>query len=482
MQLPNITFGKSEEKDTRIFVGIEKNSFSIPVLTREEKKYVDQQLEKDKNLIVINRYDYQIFILKIKEEKTDVLTFENARNCGNSAVSLLKQYNTGNVIITDLHLQKEVFLSFIEGLLLGNYNFGKYKKPDNDENFEIKSIVISSSLTLTEEIKEITNLIKGVFFARDIINEPVNYLNSLKLAAEIKELMKETGVNVEIFEKKKIESLRMGGLLAVNKGSIDPPTFSILEWKPSGAVNDQPIVLVGKGLVYDTGGLSLKPTKGSMDEMKCDMSGAAAVAGAVYAIAKNRLPVYVVGLIPSTDNRPGGNAYTPGDIITMHNGKTVEVLNTDAEGRLILADALSYADKYKPELAVTVATLTGSAQMAIGNNAIVGMGNIEKDISGSMQKAGDEVHERVVLFPFWDEYADEIKSDIADMKNIGGKVAGAITAGKFLEKFTTFPFFHLDIAGPAFLGKTNSYRPKGGTGIGVRLLYRFVKNIVNTKN
>jgi leucyl aminopeptidase len=281
------------------------------------------------------------------------------------------------------------------------------------------------------------------------------------------------GFSVEVFNKKKIEALKMGGLLAVNKGSVDPPTFSILTWKPENAVNDHPIVLVGKGVVFDTGGLSLKPTQDSMDYMKCDMGGAAAVAGAIYAAAKSKLPVWLVGLIPATDNRPDGNAYVPGDVITMHGGTTVEVLNTDAEGRMLLADALSYAKRYDPELVIELSTLTGSAQMAIDKFGMVGMGNASREIMENIKECGEYCSERVAEFPFWDEYKELLKSDIADLKNIGGKYAGAITAGKFLEHFTDYPYIHLDIAGPSFNKVLFNYRGKGGSGVGVRILFHY---------
>jgi len=264
----------------------------------------------------------------------------------------------------------------------------------------------------------------------------------------------------------------MGGLLAVNKGSIDPPTFSVMEWKPKNRLNKNPYVFVGKGVVYDTGGLSLKPSN-FMDTMKCDMAGGATVSAAMYAIAKAELPVWVVALIPATDNRPDGNAYTPGDVITMHDGSTVEVLNTDAEGRMILADALSYAKNYKPELVIDVATLTGAAARAIGPKAMVGM-------SVKSQDEFEQMHERIVQFPMWDDYKEDIKSDIADIKNIGGVDAGAITAGKFLEHFTDYPYIHLDIAGPAYLGKKDSYRGSNGTGVGVRLLFDFIRSKVKS--
>jgi len=268
----------------------------------------------------------------------------------------------------------------------------------------------------------------------------------------------------------------MGGLLAVNKGSVDAATFSIMEWKPKNAKNKKPIVLVGKGVVYDTGGLSLKPTPNSMDIMKCDMGGAAAVAGAVYAVAQAKLPVHVVALIPATDNRPGGNAYAPGDVVTMFDGTKVEVLNTDAEGRMLLADALSYAKKYKPELVFDAATLTGSAMRAIGSYGTVIMGTAKDSVFKKIETSGKETYERVVRFPFWDEYADELKSEIADITNLGGANAGAITAGKFLEHFTDYPWVHFDIAAPAWQYSNSGYLKKGGTGVGVRLFFNFLKN------
>jgi leucyl aminopeptidase len=249
-----------------------------------------------------------------------------------------------------------------------------------------------------------------------------------------------------------------------------------MEWKPKNAKNKQPIVLVGKGIVYDTGGLSLKPTANSMDLMKTDMGGAGTVIGAMNAIASNKLPVYVVALVPATDNRPSGNAYAPGDVITMHDGTSVEVLNTDAEGRLILADALSYAKKYNPELVIDLATLTGAAAYSVGHYGIVSMHkNSEKDFN-SLKKSGNKTHERLAEFPFWSDYDELIKSDIADIKNIGGPAGGAITAGKFLAHFVDYNWIHLDIAGPTFTKTKYGYRGKGATGMGVRLLYHFVKN------
>jgi leucyl aminopeptidase len=207
------------------------------------------------------------------------------------------------------------------------------------------------------------------------------------------------------------------------------------------------------------------------------MAGAAAVGCAMYAIAKAKLNVHVIALAPATDNRPGFNAFAPGDIITMMDGSTVEMLNSDAEGRMILADALHYAKRYEPEMTIDVATLTGAAAAAIGTFGIVGMGNVNDAKRNKIVESGLHVHERIAEFPFWDEYADLMKSDIADQKNIGGPYAGAITAGKFLEKFTNYPYYHLDIAGPAFTSAKDAYRSKGGTGIGVRLFFDLFRNL-----
>jgi leucyl aminopeptidase len=240
-------------------------------------------------------------------------------------------------------------------------------------------------------------------------------------------------------------------------------------------------VLVGKGVVYDTGGLNLK-TGDYMAGMKADMAGAAIISGVLYTAAKTGIPLHIIGLVPSTDNRPGGNAYTQGDIIKMYNKLTVEIGNTDAEGRLILADAISYAAKYSPELIIDVATLTGSAAMTFGNQAIAMMTNAERKYVDILTESGNEVYERVAELPFWEEYGELLKSDIADLKNVGGREAGAITAGKFLERFAEAPLIHLDIAGTEMLKKDDYYRLKDATGSGLRLLSAFLRNLADRFN
>lgn len=362
--------------------------------------------------------------------------------------------------------------AFAEGLALASYQFNKYftKKEDSKNLNEIALEGMTD-----ETIKELHSIVEGTVLARNLVNEPLSYLTATKLAEEAEAAGERYGFKVEVLTKKKIESLKMGGLLAVNRGSQDPPTFSILEYKSANAKNEKPIVLVGKGVVYDTGGLSLKPTPGSMDSMKSDMAGAAAVIGTLSAIAQAGLDLHVVGLIPATDNRPGYNAYVPGDVVTMYDGSTVEVLNTDAEGRMLLADALAYAKNYNPALVFDLATLTGAAAIAIGKYGIVAMGTADDKVFEELKSAGNKAYERIAQFPFWEEYDELLKSTIADQKNIGGREAGAITAGKFLQKFTDYPWVHLDIAGPAFLNSAHHYRSTGGTGVGVRLMYHFLK-------
>jgi len=305
--------------------------------------------------------------------------------------------------------------------------------------------------------------------ARDMVNLPGNLLTAEGIADTARKSAEKSGCKVTVFDRKQIEKLGMGGLLAVNKGSHNPPTFTILEYEPKGKPLAT-VALVGKGVTFDSGGISIKPSQG-MDEMKCDMAGAAAVIGAIEAAARLELPLRIVTLVPATDNMPGGAAQTPGDVITTYSGITVEVGNTDAEGRLILADALSYAvGQYKPDAVIDLATLTGACIVALGHS-VAGMFSNDDEFAGRIYEAGRRSSEKVWRMPLWEEYAELIKSEVADVHNTGGKGAGTITAAKFLEKFTDGHemWAHIDIAGPAFTtkGTGGSY---GGTGFGVRLL------------
>ena len=448
-----------------------KSSSSNLFLNEEEKEYVQNEFKKDQEIVSINQLGRFVHVVNIKDEKDKNKAAEDIRLLGDKLQELVKDETTVHVLFTIEDKEKALLLT--EGLALANYTFTKHKtdpKPNKLEN-----ICLSNHDEIKEDVAELENTIDSVYLTRDLINEPFSHLTAKELAESAMKSGKEHGMKVTVFNKKKIESLKMGGLLAVNKGSIDEPTFTIMEWKPKNATNKQPIILVGKGIVYDTGGLSLKPTANSMDLMKIDMGGAGTLIGAMNAISANNLDKYVIALLPATDNRPSGNAYAPGDVVTMHDGTTVEVLNTDAEGRMVLADALSFAKKYNPELVIDLATLTGAAVAAIGHYGFVSMHKGAKEEHAELKKVGDEVHERLAEFPFWEDYGELIKSDIADIKNLGGPYGGAITAGKFLAHFADYPFIHIDLPG-VYSKVKYGYRGKGATGMGVRLLYQFIKN------
>jgi leucyl aminopeptidase len=463
-------------KDNLILIGTAKSDFAKQGLTKTEADFAAKQIKAEEHIINVNQYSRRIFIYVAEDKKNENYTLEAFRRAGNKACGVFNAAKAESVTIVDLAGNTGQTLAFAEGMALGNYQFIQLKKDVKKLTHSLKTILLNSKNVTAKEIQNLQIVVDATQKARTLVNKPLNYLNAVQLAQEFQKMGKEAGFKVEVFNKAKITALKMGGLLAVNMGSIDPPTFTVMEYKPKNAVNKKPYMLVGKGVVYDTGGLSIKPTAG-MADMKCDMAGAAVVGCTMYAIAKAGLPVWVVGLTPATDNRPGGNAYTNGDILTMHSGATVEMLNADAEGRLILADALSYGKKYNPELAIDLATLTGAAAAAIGKYGIVAMGTADKKQMDALKDSGEKVNERLVEFPMWDEYGDLLKTEIADMKNIGGPYAGAITAGKFLEKFTSYPWIHLDIAGPAFIDSAWDYKTKGGTGYGVRLLFDFLSNV-----
>jgi len=447
-------------------------------LTESETAFMLKEFENKINPVEFFHTNRKIFVYKEEETAKENETEEKARKAGFGVFNILSKHKYESVTVCATNEMANLALAFAVGLALSNYKFVKYFTKPESLPCVLNEILIACPALSEALIVEQNILVETITQVRNWVNEPVMYLTATKFAHEMHDWCKKAGITVEIFDKLKIEALKMGGLLAVNAGSPEPPSFTIMEWKPENAVNQKPIVLVGKGVVYDTGGLSLKPTPGSMDIMKCDMAGGATVAGIIYSVAQNKLPVHVIALVPATDNRPGGNAYTPGDVITMFDKQTVEVLNTDAEGRMLLADALSFAKKYNPELVIDMATLTGAAMAAIGYGASVVMGTADEDLK-LLSKTGLQTYERTVEFPIWNEYDEMIKSDIADMKNVGGKFGGAITAGKFLQRFTDYPWIHIDIAGPAWADSTMSWWGKGGTGYGVRLIYSFIKNKYN---
>ncbi|MBC8074592.1 MAG: leucyl aminopeptidase, partial [Chloroflexales bacterium] len=319
----------------------------------------------------------------------------------------------------------------------------------------------------------------GVKLARDLANHPGNVVTPSYLGEAATQLGAQLGVQTPVFGPEELRAQGFGGILAVAQGSAQEPRFIIMEH--GAALENVPtVVLVGKGITFDTGGISIKPAE-NMDNMKMDMGGAAAVFGAMHAVASLKLPLHVVGLVASAENMPSATAYKPGDIITTLSGKTVEVLNTDAEGRIVLADALHYAQRYSPQGVVDLATLTGAIMVALGPHAIGAMGT-SPELIQRLERAGDATGERVWELPLWDEYREMVKSEIADLRNTGGaRFGGAITAAAFLAAFAgDMPWVHLDIAGTAWTERSSkAYVARGATGIGVRLLVQLLRDWAN---
>jgi leucyl aminopeptidase len=399
---------------------------------------------------------------------------ERLRKSGAAVFAAAMKESCAQVRLVDAQNSPDYTAAFLEGFMLASYRFDAFKT--REPGVKVPEIVEVVSDTFgKKEAEALKRITEAVFTARDLVNQPSNHQTAAQLGKAVEQMGKEYGFTVDVWNMSRIRAQKFGGLLAVNRGSKQEPAFIVMNYKPAKAVNKKPIVLVGKGVVFDTGGLSLKPTPQSMDYMKCDMAGAAVVAGVFQAVAALKLPIYLVGLIPATDNRPGEEAICPGDIIDTHKGLTVEVLNTDAEGRLILADALSYASKYEPELLVDFATLTGAAARALGTYGSALMGNADEVVKENLKNSGDEVYERLAELPLWEEYADEMNGDISDLKNLGKAEGGAQTAAMFLRNFTDYPWLHLDIAGTAFSHQASAYITKGGTGVGVRLMVSFLR-------
>ncbi|MCI0453913.1 MAG: leucyl aminopeptidase [Candidatus Dadabacteria bacterium] len=365
--------------------------------------------------------------------------------------------------------------ALIEGVMLGNYEFNKYKT--NDKKWEgIKNVqFVSSGIRETnfkEELKFANIISESTNFARDLVNEPPVFLTPTKLSEIAQEVANKGKLECIIFGREELKKKGMGGLLAVSSGSDEPPRFIHLTYKPKGSIR-KTVAIVGKGITFDSGGLCIKP-RDSMRTMKGDMSGAACVLGVMKAISRLSLPIKVHGLISATENMPGGRAYKPDDVIRALNGKTIEVIDTDAEGRIVLSDALSYAVELKADEIVDLATLTGACIVALGDYTAGLMGNDERLINRII-KAAKLAGEKIWQLPMDDELRKDIESDIADVKNVGSRWGGAITAAMFLEKFVgDTPWVHLDIAGPAFIEKGGDWYPKGGTGFGVRTIVKYL--------
>ena len=365
--------------------------------------------------------------------------------------------------------------SVTEGARLGLYTFRRHKtKKSNDNSGEIKElqVVDKAKAIVNRAINKGTIIADAANWARDMVNEPSNFMTPSDMAAAARKLAAEYRLKVEVLDKKQMTGLGMGGLLGVSRGSQQPPTFIVLTYKGrTSAVID--LVLAGKGITFDSGGISIKPSEG-MQDMKGDMAGGASVMATLIALAQLKPRLNVTALVPATENLPSGTAMKPGDVITAMNGKTIEVLNTDAEGRLIMADALSYAKKLGARAIIDVATLTGACRVALGE-ICTGVFSNNQELANKVVAAGNEAGELSWPMPMFDEYKEQLKSDVADIKNIGGRYGGAITAAKFLAEFIDgTPWVHLDIAGTSDTDKEKGYLVKGATGVPVRTLVNVV--------
>jgi leucyl aminopeptidase len=415
--------------------------------------------------------------------KREALTAETIRRAAAQAVQQARTMQIEAVSIGvngDLGLDPETAAqAFAEGLELGAYRFWRYRTGlTTPQTFEVKRATVYTSSDGEPARSGIATglaVARGVELARDLVNSPGYALTPARLGEEAVKLGRSHGLNVTVFDKTRLEEDGFGGILAVGKGSANEPRFIVMEYGAAEA-GAPTVCLVGKGLTFDSGGLSLKPPE-AMETMKSDMGGAAAVFGAMQVVAELKLPLHVVALVSAAENMPSANAYRPGDIVTSLSGQTIEVLNTDAEGRIILADALYYAQRYNPAAIVELSTLTGAIIIALGSHA-TGMMATDQALADRIAAAGETSGERVWQFPLWDEYRQMVKSEIADLKNMAGRPAGSITAGAFLAAFVgDYPFVHLDIAGTAWVDRPGKpYESPGGTGVGVRLLSEFLRN------
>ena len=406
--------------------------------------------------------------------KKDQISAEKIRQAGGKAATHLRSMGLKKAALsTDLLYGMKISpAEFVEGALLGLYTYNRYKKDDDKKSLESLMLLAKSSAELTKGLKRAEAVSAAVCFARDLVNTPANDMTPTEIAKAASSLRSKK-ISVRVLDRKDAKKLGMGAFLAVAKGSKEEPRFVVLDYKGAGGA---PVVLIGKSITFDSGGISLKPSEG-MEKMKYDMAGGAAVLGVMKAVSAMQLPVHIIGILPATENLPGGSATKPGDVVKSLNGKTIEIINTDAEGRLIIADALAYAKRFKPKAIIDIATLTGACLIAFGNEAIAMMGN-DRKLLDSVKKSGENTFERVWEMPLFEEYREYLKSDIADIKNIGGRNGGLVTAGYFLYEFAgDTPWVHLDIAGTAWTEKDKPYVPKGATGIGTRLIFGIIEEL-----
>ena len=438
------------------------------------EKFLSKNIESNSENICMVRSEKGMFLLIKRKNQNNDLTHKYLEDLGGSIFNKTKAIGCSEVRIFENN--QDLIRQIALGILLGSYKFNNYKKNKSKETIDIKYITFVSDnpKKYSQIIQEIQNIANGVFTARDLVWQPPNILFPSSFANDCKKL-KKIGVKVTIYNEKQLEKIGMEALLAVGRGSRKDSQVVVLEWR-GGRKGSSPMAFIGKGVCFDSGGLSLKPPK-SMEDMKWDMGGAATVTGLIEAAALSKLKHNLIGILGLVENMPDGDAQRPGDVVKSVSGQTIEVLNTDAEGRLVLADILSWAEKkYKPKFMINLATLTGAMIVALGNIR-AGLFSNNKDVSKAIFDAGEITGEKVWEMPMDDDYDKLIQTQIADMKNIGGPGAGSITAACFLKRHVKkTPWAHLDIAGVTWKNKSTPSIPYGGVGWGVKMLYHLIKH------
>jgi leucyl aminopeptidase len=413
--------------------------------------------------------------------KREKFTDESARICAGKATRKARELEIKEFSILQFsNLDEGLIEAMTEGIALASYSFDKYKEAKEPATRKIEEVTIlinSDSLRFQSVVEKANLIVEAVNFARDISNLPPNDCPPALLASIAVSLAQDYGMKVRVMDRYELENMGMGGIVAVGKGSNNPPKLIVLEYTGASDPQQKPYLLVGKAVTFDTGGISIKPSE-KMDEMKFDKCGGCTVLAIIRAVASMKLAVNVVGIVPSVENMPSATSYRPGDIIRMYNGKSVEVLNTDAEGRMILADALAYGIvTHSPKAVIDLATLTGAAVIALGANVAAVVGS-NKQLIDRLRKLSDRTGEKMWELPLYEEYHEQIKSTYADIKNIGGRAGGAITAAAFLSNFVNdVPWVHIDIAGTAWMQEgthEKSYNHKGASGFGVRTLVKLL--------
>ena len=400
------------------------------------------------------------------------ITDERLRLCGCAISRSAQKKRIREICLLSSHLREVSHLPLLEGMLLGSYRFTRYKKEDDVSS--LRKVYVSGTDLKRIDIKDARLINDAVSFARDLVNTPSNELTPTELLRTARTLRGKM-ISISSFTRRQARDKGLNAFVAVSMGSHEEPRFIVIKYRGGGKKR---VALIGKSITFDSGGISLKPSEG-MEKMKYDMAGGAAVLAVLRYLRESRLPINVIAILPATENLPGGSATRPGDIVRAYNGKTIEIINTDAEGRLTLADAISYAKKYRPDVIIDIATLTGACSVALGNEAMALMSNNE-DIVSLLKRTSEKTGERIWQMPLYDEYREYLKSDVADIKNTGGRTGSLVTAGYFLKEFAgDTPWVHLDIASTAWVDKDRPCCPKGATGVAVRLTIEFLKEYIS---